>query len=138
MRSNIYIFTDSGDHLDKQFEALKIIYDIMIDGDGTIIHYNLENDFDGLTLDSLSKPILSRYYFDYTSCTLDEIDDEIINRYKSYRSNTEDDEKYYPCVIFIDGARKMPDYTSFEDLCYFFEDKLNLLHFLNMYVIIIL
>lgn len=138
MESNIYIFTEDGDHINKQFEALKLISYIMKDGEGTIIQYNLEQDLDGLTLDSLSTPILSRYYFDYTSYSLEELEDEIIERYRLYKENFDDDEKYHPCVIYIDGARRMPDYSSFEELCDFLNDKLNLIHFLNLYIIIIL
>lgn len=138
MISNIFVFTEDGEHINKQFEALKIISEIMRDGNGTIIQYNLEQDLDGLTLDSLSKPISSRYYFDYTSYSLEELDNEIIERYKLYKENFNDDEKYHPCVIYVDGGRRMSDYSSFEDLCDFLNERLNLIHFLNLYIIIIL
>lgn len=138
MKSNVYIFTEEGDHINKQFEALKAISNIMVEGNGTIIQYNLEQDLDGLTLDSLSKPISCRHYFDYTSCSLEELDNEIIERYRVYKENYDDDEKYYPCVIYIDGARKMSDYKSFEELYDFLNDRLTLIHFLNLYIVIIL
>lgn len=138
MRSDVYIFTEDGDHINKQFEALKIIADIMKCGNGTILHYNLEQDLDGLTLDSLSKPIQSRHYFDYTSYSLEELDSEIVERYRLYKENCDDDDKYYPCVIYIDGGKKMTDYTSFDELHDFLNQRIDLIHFLNLSIIIIL